>query len=94
MAERFMCGSVNVPKGAAEFSVDTPGMLFSPKCVFVSVRQPAADAPLVSEIFYFPLWLGIALFALILIVSLIFGILPARSLLRKTPSEILSKYDI
>jgi hypothetical protein len=53
-----------------------------------------ADAPLVSEIFYFPLWLGIALFALILIVSLIFGILPARSLLRKTPSEILSKYDI
>lgn len=48
MAERFMCGSVNVPKGVAEFSVDTPGMLFSPKCVFVSVRQPAADAPLVS----------------------------------------------
>lgn len=43
-----MCGSAQVPKGMAEFSVDTPGMPLSPKCVFVSVRQPAADAPLVS----------------------------------------------
>ena len=28
------------------------------------------------------------------IVSMLFGVLPALSLLRKTPSEILSKYDI
>ena len=53
-----------------------------------------ADAPFVSDIFYFPLWMAAALFALILAVSMFFGILPASSLLRKTPSEILSKYDI
>ncbi len=53
-----------------------------------------ADAPFVSDIFYFPLWMGATLFVLILTVSMFFGILPAGSLLRKTPSEILSKYDI
>ena len=51
-------------------------------------------APLLSEMFYFPLWLGIGLFALIAGVTMLFGILPALSLLRRTPSEILSKYDI
>ncbi len=52
------------------------------------------DAPLVSEIFYFPLWLGLGLFIILAAVTLVFGVLPARALLRKTPSEILSKYDI
>ena len=52
------------------------------------------NAPLISDVFYFPLWLGAALFAVLLVVSMLFGVLPALSLLRKTPSEILSKYDI
>lgn len=52
------------------------------------------NAPLISDVFYFPLWLGAALFVVLLSVSMVFGILPAVSLLRKTPSEILSKYDI
>lgn len=51
-------------------------------------------SPLVGEIFYYPIWLaGIDLVVLCLI-SLFFGILPILSLLRKTPSEILAKYDI
>ena len=53
-----------------------------------------SDAPLVAEIFYFPLWLGVGLFILLAAATLLFGILPALALLRKTPSEILSKYDI
>ena len=53
-----------------------------------------AGAPFISEIFYFPLWLGVSLFVLLLAVSLLCGVLPAHTLLRKTPSEILSKYDI
>ena len=52
------------------------------------------NAPFISEVFFFPLWINAALFVLLLGVSMVFGVLPALSLLRKTPSEILSKYDI
>ena len=47
-----------------------------------------------AEILYFPLWLTVGLFIILAAVTLLFGVLPAVSLLRKTPSEILSKYDI
>ena len=53
-----------------------------------------SGAPLFSSIFYFPLWLCLGLLAFLCAASLLFGILPALLLLRKTPSEILSKYDI
>ena len=52
------------------------------------------DAPLLSEFFYYPLWLSAGIFVILAAVTLIFGVLPALTLLRKTPSEILSKYDI
>jgi hypothetical protein len=52
------------------------------------------NAPFISEIFYFPLWLGLGLLVILCAVTLFCGILPACALLRKTPSEILSKYDI
>ena len=52
------------------------------------------DALFFSEIFYFPMWLAAGIFILLAAVTLLFGILPARALLRRTPSEILSKYDI
>ena len=50
--------------------------------------------PLMEQIFYYPLWLAGILLALIVGICLLCGILPALTLLRKTPSEILSKYDI
>ncbi len=53
-----------------------------------------ADAPLFSEIFFFPPWLAIGILAVILAAGIFFGVLPALILLRKTPSEILAKYDI
>ena len=53
-----------------------------------------SGAPLLSEIFYFPIWLGLGLFTILAATTLMFGVLPALTLLRKTPSEILSKYDI
>ncbi len=49
---------------------------------------------LFTSIFYFPVWLAVGLLILIYAMSLFFGVLPAMLLLRKTPSEILSKYDI
>lgn len=50
--------------------------------------------PLMERIFYYPLWLSGALMVLIVGVCLLCGILPALTLLHKTPSEILAKYDI
>ncbi len=49
---------------------------------------------LIAEIFYYPIWLAGAVLAALYAMSLFFGTLPIISLLRKTPSEILSKYDI
>ena len=53
-----------------------------------------AGAPLFSELFYFPWWMAVGLFAVVCAAALFCGVLPAILLLRKTPSEILSKYDI
>ncbi len=53
-----------------------------------------AGAPLFSTIFYFPIWLAAGLLLVICAAAMFFGILPALQLLRRTPSEILSKYDI
>ncbi len=51
-------------------------------------------SPLVEEIFYYPLWLAGAVLAVLYAICVFFGILPIAALLRKTPSEILAKYDI
>ena len=53
-----------------------------------------SDATLFSTLFFFPLWMAAGLFAVIAAATILFGILPALLLLRRTPSEILSKYDI
>ena len=49
---------------------------------------------MIAEIFYYPVWLAGAVLAILYAISLFFGTLPILSLLRKTPSEILAKYDI
>ena len=57
-------------------------------CICLSMSSIA------SEIIYFPLWLALADLIVLFAISLFFGTLPIISLLRKTPSEILAKYDI
>ena len=49
---------------------------------------------LVEQIFYYPLWLAGIVFLVLYAVCTLCGILPIFTLLRKTPSEILAKYDI
>ena len=51
-------------------------------------------APLIGEYFYYPLWMALAALGLLYAISALCGTLPVLRLLRKTPSEILSKYDI
>ncbi len=53
-----------------------------------------SDAALFSSAFYFPIWLSIGMLIIVYACSLLFGIIPALTLLSKTPSEILAKYDI
>ncbi len=52
-----------------------------------------SGAAFFNQLLYF-LWLAGGLLAVILTACILFGLLPAMLLLRRTPSEILSKYDI
>lgn len=47
-----------------------------------------------KSLIYYPAWLAIILLILMYIIGLIVGILPIMKLLKKTPSAILTKYDI
>ena len=49
---------------------------------------------IVASFMYYPIWLALCAFALESVICVFFGTLPVMILLRKTPSEILSKYDI
>ena len=61
-------------------------------CAFIFVCK--ALAPSISTVFFFPLWYALILFALIAVLVVICGTLPMLMLLRKTPAQILAKYDI
>ena len=60
--------------------------------LFISVNL--ANSPSGLSLFYYPFWLAAALLVLLYAICLFFGTLPVITLLRKTPSEILAKYDI
>ena len=66
------------------------GYLFSS----VLISAWLVKAPLIGEYFYYPLWMALAALGLLYAISALCGTLPVLRLLRKTPSEILSKYDI
>ena len=51
-------------------------------------------SPLVASVFFYPAWMAGIVLAVLYALSLICGTLPILSLLRKTPSQILAKYDI
>ena len=51
-------------------------------------------SPLVASVFFYPVWMAGIVLAILYALSLICGTLPILSLLRKTPSQILAKYDI
>ncbi len=53
-----------------------------------------ANGGVTSSNFYFPFWLGALTLALLIGTCILFGILPIAALLRKTPAQILAKYDI
>ena len=66
------------------------GYLATSAFIFVCLEL----SPLVSSVFFYPVWLAGIVLAILYALSLVCGTLPILSLLRKTPSEILAKYDI
>ncbi len=54
----------------------------------------ASFVSLLDTILYYPFWLAGAILIILYAVCLVCGIIPITALLRKTPSQILSKYDI
>lgn len=49
---------------------------------------------MMENVMFYPVWLAAAVLGVLYFICLFFGTLPILSLLRKTPSEILAKYDI
>ena len=66
------------------------GYLLTSVFVYMSMGVTA----LISNMFFYPVWFALIVLVVILSVSVVCGILPILALLRKTPSEILAKYDI
>lgn len=67
-----------------------PGYLIATgMIIFASVISP-----LISEMLFYPWWFAILTLAVMAAICLITGIIPILALLRKTPSQILAKYDI
>ena len=58
------------------------------------IANSLATGGVTSMMFYFPFWLGALTLAFLIGTCILFGILPAAGLLRRTPAEILAKYDI
>ena len=67
-----------------------PGYLFSSIVMGVWL----ANSALIGSLFYYPLWLALALLAVMYAVCLACGLIPIALMLRRTPSAILAKYDI
>ena len=63
-------------------------------CTSAFIFAVSASSSAVEQIFFYPWWVAIAVLIVLGGISLFFGILPIMMLLRKTPSEILAKYDI
>ena len=51
-------------------------------------------SPMVEEILFYPTWYALVVLVVLGAMSLLSGLLPVYALLRKTPSEILAKYDV
>ena len=60
--------------------------------VFISIAANVSES--ILTVLYYPWYLALAVLVFIYLISIVCGLIPVFSLTRKTPSEILSKYDI
>ena len=96
-----ICRAIGVTKGNLVFRFLIEALVLCGTTVLVGfalssfvMRLWVVNSSLMRLLFYYPLWMMLLLFALLVFLCVFCGILPILLLLRKTPSEILSKYDI
>ena len=53
-----------------------------------------ALSPMMGTVFFYPWWYALLLLTSLILVSAVCGMIPIKGLLRRSPSEILAKYDI
>ena len=58
-------------------------------CVYIKTVSAKAE-----EFLYFPWWIALIVLVLIYVICLFSGTLSVRSVLKRTPAEIMAKYDI
>lgn len=93
--------AIGVSKKNLIFRFFTESLVLTSLTVFLGYLATSAFifacmnlSPLVAEVFFYPVWLAGIVLVVLYALSLVCGTLPILSLLRKTPSEILAKYDI
>ncbi|MCQ2427669.1 MAG: ABC transporter permease [Clostridia bacterium] len=77
-----------------ESAVLTTLTVFAAFLVSSLIAGNLASMNSMKNVMYYPVWLAALLAVFMYGVCLLCGIAPVASLLRRTPSEILSKYDI
>ena len=65
-----------------------------PGYLITSIVLNSASSPVTRSVFYYPFYIAFACFAYLFLCIILFGVLPVSRLLRKTPSQLLTRYDI
>ncbi len=93
--------AIGVSKGNLIFRFLIETLVLTTLTVFVGylissflITNWISSSSLIAQLFYFPTWLSVTVLVLLYAVCTVSGLLPILTLLRKTPSEILAKYDI
>ena len=96
-----ICRAIGVTKRNLVFRFLIEALVLCGTTVFVGfalssfvMRLWVVNSSLMRLLFHYPLWMMLLLLALLVFLCVFCGILPVLLLLRKTPSQILSKYDI
>ena len=95
-----ICRAIGVSKKNMLFRFGVESLVLTIGTVFIGyiiagfAMSKLSSSALFSRMFYYPVWFAVILLVIITSVTVFFGLLPVMGLLRKTPSEILSKYDI
>ena len=93
--------AVGVSRGNLLFRFSVESLVLTALTVFpgyliasLIMRHWLTTSLLMGHTFYYPLWISLGVLLILLLLCLVFGTLPIMLLLKKTPSEILAKYDI
>lgn len=96
-----ICRAIGVSRRNIVFRFFVEASLIFARTVFVGYVLTGtvigfwlARSPLVGSLFFYPWWLALLLLAAMYGVCIACGLIPVMTLLRRSPSAILAKYDI